>query len=189
MIYRRFNNKTHKSCELKDLVKDYVILDLETTGLSPISDTILEIGALKVIDNKVVDEFQTLVNPKRIIDSRITSINGINNRMVSNAPFLSEILPDFLDFTADMPVMAHNAGFDLGFIYHNSLTLLSTEFTNGYIDTLALARKIYPSLYSHKLSSLVSYLGLKGNPEHRAISDCYCVFELYKRLLDKIGMQ
>ena len=127
MIY---NNKE------KDLVKDYVVFDLETTGLDPKSSEIIEIGALKYINDELVDEFSVLIKPKDDIPSEITNITGIDDEMVKDALSIKEILPQFIDFIGNLTLIAHNSSFDLSFIEENILKLDLPMIDNKNIDTV-----------------------------------------------------
>lgn len=164
-----------------NFINEYVILDLETTGLNPINDTIIEIGAIKVSNGIITNEFNSLINPKREISNFITGITGITNKMVSSAPTLINCLPSLLDFIEDKTVIAHNASFDIGFISCKTNTLLSKQFKNPSIDTVYISRVLLPGI-SHKLENLTKRLKLKTNGFHRAINDCYNTYYLYQYL-------
>lgn len=120
----------------------YVIFDLETSGLNSKTAEIIEFSALKVENDKVIDEFNTLVKPYYQIDSAATAINGINDDMVKNAPMLSDILPLFLNFIEDNILVGYNiASFDLPILYRVVLENLKIETQNKYVDLLYTARK------------------------------------------------
>lgn len=160
--------------------RDFVAFDLETTGLAP-PCKILEIGAVKVIDYKIVDEFQTFVDPCCMIPRYITEINGINQQMVSNAPKIGDALPLFLNFIENLPVAAHNASFDMKFINYEGMKL-GYSITNKVIDTLALSRRYYPRLENHKLNTVARHLGVINKLEHRGLFDAMVVAEILIRM-------
>ncbi len=156
--------------------KDFVAFDLETTGFAP-PCKILEIGAVKVINYKIIDEFQTFVDPCCIIPKHITEINGINQQMVSNAPEIGDALPLFLKFIGSLPIAAHNASFDMKFINYEGMKL-GCRITNKVIDTLALSRRHYPRLENHKLNTVARHLGVINKLEHRGLYDAMVVAEI-----------
>ncbi len=170
MIY---NNKE------KDLVKDYVVFDLETTGLDPKSSEIIEIGALKYINDELVDEFSVLIKPKDDIPSEITNITGIDDEMVKDALSIKEILPQFIDFIGNLTLIAHNSSFDLSFIEENILKLDLPMIDNKNIDTVVLARKYIPKAYNCKLETLKKYFKLDYG-SHRSVDDCKTTNYVYQ---------
>ena len=155
-------------------VPDYVVFDLETTGLSPKRDEVIEIAALKVRDGSVVDEFSTLVNPGRPIPRGASAVNGINDRMVASAPYFTSALYDFLRFAGDDVLVGHNIqSFDLKFLYRDAAKFWSRSIGNDYIDTLILSRQRLPGLPHHSLGYLAEYYGLSADGAHRALFDCH----------------
>ncbi|SHI76262.1 3'-5' exonuclease [Lutispora thermophila] len=156
--------------------RDFVAFDLETTGLAP-PCKILEIGAVRVINNKIVDEFQTFVDPCCTIPKHITEINGINQQMVRNAPKIEDALPLFLKFIEDLPIAAHNVSFDMKFINYEGVRL-GYHVTNKVIDTLALSRRHYPGLENHKLNTVAHHLGIINKLAHRGLYDALVVAEI-----------
>ena len=126
----------------------YVVFDLETTGFSPVKDKIIEIGAVKVEEGKITDKFSTFVNPKVPIPFEITRLTSITDEMVMNAPTIEEVLPEFLEFIDGAALVAHNAGFDVGFIEQNCRYQdIQPDFTS--VDTVALARILLPLCLIH----------------------------------------
>src|SRR5699024_7825482 len=129
----------------------YIVFDIETTGFSSIRDRIIEIGAVKVVNGKIVDRFSTFVNPERPIPFEITNLTSITDEMVMGSPNIETVLPQFLEFVGDGVLVAHNAGFDMGFIEQNCREQgLSDRFV--YVDTVALARVLLPTLSKYKLN-------------------------------------
>lgn len=165
----------------KAILNSFVVFDFETTGLSPDKNEIIEIGAIRVDDIKGTEHktFSMLVKPTQPISKRITKINGIDNEMVSEADGISKAITEFYDFIGDLPLIAHNASFDMKFLLHN-LKEHDLEFMdNPVVDTLYLARKAYPDLDNHKLPTLVEHIGIKVNQHHRASDDSLAALYVY----------
>ncbi len=173
-----------------DFVDSYVVFDTETTGLKDEFDKIIEIGALKVINNEVVDEFNVLINPESKIPDIITNITGITDDMVRNEKTISEVLPSFLEFIGDLPLIAHNAPFDIGFINRNMSRCGMSLLPNKTIDTVELARIYIPRAYNYKLETLKHYFKLEFG-SHRSVDDCkttnYIYQECKKRAMETIS--
>lgn len=157
-----------------DHISDYVLFDLETTGLSPETDAVIEISALKVAGGEVIDEFSTLVNPLRHIPYMASSVNGITDDMVKDAPLIETALKDFITFIGDSVLVGHNIKrFDLPFIQRDAVRLFGRQITNDYVDTLFLARRYLPELGSHSLESLAYHYDVSYEGAHRALADCH----------------
>ncbi len=156
-----------------------VCLDIETTGLDSEKDAIIEIGAVKFKDKRVIAEYSSLVNPRRPINQFITNLTGITNAMVMNAPLISDILREFVDFVGDAPVLGQNVGFDLSF-FHN----LGALKHNETIDTYELASVLLPTASRYNLSSLAIRLGVIQQNAHRALDDARATVEVYHKLLE-----
>ena len=163
----------------KNLVDDYVVFDLETTGLDPKLSRIIEIGALKYRNNKLVEELSILVNPGCPIPDIITAITGIDDDTVKDAISIEEALPKFIAFIEDLPLVAHNSRFDLSFIEENILELGLPMIKNTNIDTVYLARKYIKNVYNHKLETLKDYFGLTYS-SHRSVEDCLTTNYVYQ---------
>lgn len=172
----------------KELVSDYIVFDLETTGFDPKTCKIIEIGALKYRNNELVDEFDVLINPEVSIPSNITSITGISDEMVKNAHTIYEVLPEFIKFIEDYPLVAHNAPFDLSFIEQNILNLGLDMITNTNLDTVLLSKKYIPEAYNHKLETLKKYFHLDYG-SHRSIDDCKTTNYVYQYCKNKALVQ
>ena len=159
--------------KLNTYVPNYVVFDLETTGMFSSSDRVVEISAVKVINGKVVDEFSTLVNPERHIPSFVVDIHGISDDMVKDSPCFKTVLSDFLEFAGDDVLVGHNiATFDLKFIYRDVQEYWGKTIDNDYIDTLQLARRILKGMGSYTLGNLAAYYGISSIGAHRALNDC-----------------
>ncbi|MBP5237170.1 MAG: topoisomerase DNA-binding C4 zinc finger domain-containing protein [Clostridia bacterium] len=154
-------------------VPNYVIFDLETTGVSPAYDEVVEISAIKVINGVVTDEFSTLVNPDRSIPYSASEINGITDAMVKDAPRFEEALKDFIDFAGDLTLVGHNINsFDMKFIWRDTVRYFGQTIANDYADTLSIARAYLPGLGHYTLSDLARYYGVDPSGAHRALCDC-----------------
>lgn len=150
----------------------YVCVDLETTGLSPWSDRIIEIGAVKVCNHVITDQFQSLINPGFRISSFISGLTGITNEMLTDAPPVTQVFPEFLSFTGSLPLIGHNIHcFDIKFLRMASLQILQKPFPNDYFDTLYMARRLYPTEKHNRLQDLIVRFGIADLEEHRALSD------------------
>lgn len=163
---------------------DYVVLDLETTGLSPGIDEIIEVSALKCVDNAVVDSFSTLVCPSDIeyVSDFITKLTGITQDMLLGKPCISEVIPDLLNFIGENIVVAHNAHFDINFLYDACEYEKDIIFSNDFIDTLRIARRALPELEKHSLSAVAKHFEINTEGTHRALKDCEIVQDVYQKL-------
>lgn len=174
----------------QNFVDNYVVFDTETTGLKDQFDKIIEIGALKVINNEVVEEFDVLINPEIDIPEIITNITGITNEMVSKEKTIEEVLPKFIEFVGDLPVICHNVPFDIGFINTNLSRIKKDILQNPTIDTVELARIYIPRAYNYKLETLKKYFHLDYG-SHRSVDDCkttnYIYQECKKRALEHVS--
>ncbi len=169
----------------------YVVFDIETTGFSAEKNKIIEIGAVKVTDGAIVDRFSTFVNPDVPIPFEIEKLTGINDAMVLPYPGISQILPQFLEFCGDAVLVAHNAGFDVGFISYNAKTL-GLPFNPTVLDTVALARHLLPNLNRYKLDTVAKALGVSLENHHRAVDDAGAtadIFVEFIKMLRKMGLE
>jgi DNA polymerase III epsilon subunit family exonuclease len=154
--------------------KNFIAVDLETTGLSPQYNEIIEIGAIKYINATPVAKFNRLVKPQKYIPSRITKLTGISNKMVANAPPIEVVLPQFLQFIERYHLVIHNAPFDMGFLLANT----RAKITNPVIDTVQACRR-YFNFPDNKLKTVCSELKIINKTHHRALNDCYAVGQVY----------
>lgn len=170
------------------MLKEYVVMDMEMTGLSPYKDKIIEIGAIKTIEGEVVEEFQTLINPNINISEKITDITGISNEMVKGKPFIDEILQDFIHFIGKSVIIGHNLVFDYSFlmqaIYNNKMNE-KCEISRLGIDTLKIARKVLSSDEEKTLGALSKKYNIYDDNYHRALNDAYMTMKLYKILCEE----
>lgn len=165
--------------------RNFTVFDIETTGLSNFTDKIIEIGAVKIRDGKIIDNYQKFVNPKEPLSDFTTELTGITNEMVINEPEIDEILPDFIDFCKDSILVAQNAEFDLGFIIQKA-NELNIDFKPVYMDTLYISRAINPDLKNHKLNTLAINYKVSLKNHHRAIDDATATGEIFIKMLDQI---
>ena len=178
---------TQKGTLINKYTPDYVIFDLETTGISPNYDEVIEISALKVKGGEVVDEFNTLVNPGRKIPFGATKVNGITNAMVAEAPAFSHVLAEFLDFAEGLVLVGHNiARFDMKFIWRDAEQYFGEIPQNNYVDTLQVARKHLPKIDHHRLVDLAEYYGISSEGAHRALNDCYMNQKVYECMVSEM---
>ena len=172
-----------KGKQLLEYVPDYVVFDLETTGINCYKDSVVELSAVKVIGGRVEDEFSSLVNPQLSIPYAASRVNGITDAMVANAPIFDKVLAEFIDFTEGMTLVGHNIhSFDLKFIYRDSERFYGGVPGNNYVDTLRLARKYLPQLKRHSLTLLAEYYGISTQGAHRALNDCHMNQQVYEKL-------
>lgn len=172
-----------------DFVNDYCVLDLETTGLSPQHDKIIEVSVLKVRNNMVIDSFSTLCNPQCVIDDFIVSLTGITNDMVRSAPLIEEVILDVLRFIGNDLVVGHNVSFDVNFVYDNAISSCGIFFENDFLDTMRLFRMTHKELPHHRLSDLISFYDMKGKKTHRALNDCEYTHEGYQAMKNEISCE
>ena len=174
---------TNKGKKLDQYVTDYVVFDLETTGISCYNDQVVEISAVKVSKGQVVEEFTSLVNPKCPIPYRASMVNGITDEMVKDAPAFDKVLADFLGFIGDHVLVGHNIHtFDMKFIYRDCEKFWGKVPENNYVDTLSLARMCLAELGHYKLTDLSEYYGVSTKGAHRALNDCRMNQIIYERL-------
>ena len=169
----------------QDLDADYVVFDLETTGFSPETNRIIEIGAVKVQNGKIVDKFSTFVNPQVPIPFRIEQLTSINDSMVIDAPVIVDILPEFMKFCEGCVMVAHNADFDMSFIKKNCQRL-DIPCKPTIVDTVALARVLLPNLNRFKLDTVAKALGVSLENHHRAVDDAGCTAEIFVKFIEML---
>lgn len=164
---------------------DWVVLDVETTGLNPSGDRIIEIAIRKFHEGQLVDTFVSLVNPGQSISSDIVKLTGIKNADLKKAPAFQEIAPTVRSFLGDLPMVAHNAKFDARFVW-NECARAGEKLTIQYIDTARLAKWCLPPQPDYKLESLIQTFGLLDHAqEHRALSDVDACENLYMLCREK----
>lgn len=171
----------NKGKYISDFPSDYTVVDIETTGLSPDKCEIIEISALRVRNDEIVDTFSTLIKPSKKIDPFIVRLTGITDDMVAEAPKIKAVLPEFMNFVAEDYILGHNVNFDINFIYDNWKKYFKKEFNNDYIDTMKLSR-VHCDLPSHRLKALAKHYDVSIKGHHRALVDCEITFKIYKHI-------
>ncbi|MEH7387909.1 PolC-type DNA polymerase III [Bacillus sp. JJ1521] len=161
----------------------YVVFDVETTGLSAVYNTIIELAAVKVKNGEIIDRFESFANPHHRLSATTIDLTGITDDMVRNAPEVSEVLIKFNDWTEDAILVAHNASFDMGFLNVGYKKAGLNKATNPVIDTLELARFLYPELKNHRLNTLCKKFDIELTQHHRAIYDAEATGYLAVKLL------
>jgi DNA polymerase-3 subunit alpha (Gram-positive type) len=157
---------------------NYVVFDIETTGFSAAHHKITEIGAVKIANGVITEEFHRLIDPGVPVPWRITEITGITDELLAGQPTIKEVLPLFLEFCSDCTLVAHNAGFDMRFIRFNASEHgLKCDFE--IVDTLALARRLLPYLKNHKLNTVAKHFKIEHKDHHRAIGDARATAQIF----------
>ena len=167
-------------------MREYVSLDLETTGLEPKKDRIIEIGAAKIRDGQVQETYSLLVDPRVKIPERITDLTGSSDQMVEGQPFVEEAVTGLLEFCEELPLLGHNLMFDYSFVKHSAVNM-GLPFEKQGMDTLKIARVLLPDLESRSLQSLCQYYQIPQQEAHRALEDALTTFRLYERLREAFG--
>ncbi len=176
MIYVKIMNR-------RDKLNKYIVVDIETTGLNPDFDKIIEIGAIKVENNQIVDKFSRLIDPEIKIPHLITEITGIDDSMIAGQDIINNVIPSFVEFCKDFPIMGHNLPFDYSFLKINAYRL-GYEYEKDGIDTLRIARIFLTDLESRSLENLCKYYGIVNAKAHRAYEDAYATKCLYDKMYD-----
>lgn len=161
----------------------YVVFDVETTGLSAVYDTIIELAAVKMKNGEIVDRFESFANPKHPLSATTIELTGITDDMVKDAPDPEEVLKRFYEWSEDAVLVAHNATFDIGFLNVGYKKIGLNKVTNPVIDTLELARLLYPELKNHRLNTLAKKFDVELTQHHRAIYDAEATGHLLQRML------
>lgn len=165
----------------------FIAFDVETTGIVPGVDQIVEIGAVKFVNGEPDSIFSTLINPQRGIPPGASAVNGITNDMVQGKPLIESLLPAFADFCADHLLVAHNAPFDTQFIASDYKKHQTPAPRGTIIDTLPLSRKLYPGLPNYKLGTLIQHLKIPTTQFHRAEEDATYCGKLFMKILEKVS--
>lgn len=176
-----------KGKSMLEVLVDYTVLDIETTGLDPSFDEIIEMSAIRVRNNAIDCTFSSLIKPDYPIDDFISELTGITNDMLCDAPPLSAILPEFLRFVGDDTLVGHNVNFDINFIYDQSALLSLPPFKNDFIDTMRLSRKLFPDLTNHKLATVSRHLNVPQPAAHRAMADCEVTNSVYQAIAQYVS--
>lgn len=203
--------KDNKGKSIIDELKNYIVIDTETTGLDSDYNELIEIAAVKVSNGVIVDSFSSLIKPTKhyliddirfetdeflpismttgyyYVDNFISSLTGITNEMLEDAPELSDVLPKYKEFIGDSVLIGHNVNFDINFLYTAFQRTLSEPLTNDYSDTRRYSRKLFPEYNHHRLKDLSKYCGVEYKKAHRALEDCMITQQCYDRIITLIN--
>ena len=193
------NKKTirNKGKSLSEFPENYSILDLETTGLDPKYDEIIEIGIIKVRNNEVVDTYQTLVQPNTTyiddddddneiyVDDFIEELTGITNEMLEDAPKIEEVIENAINFISDDIIVGHNVNFDINFLYDVIKRYNDTDLSNDFLDLMKMAKRAIKEINHHKLVDIATFFDYEYEP-HRALEDCKATYDLLNHLKEYI---
>lgn len=174
------NKRPGKGKSILMPLENYTVVDLETTGFSPTNDDIVEIGALKIRDNQVAESFHSLIKVDKRIPPWVSKKIGIWNNMLYGAPYLPQVLPQFLRFIGDDVVLGHNVHFDVNFLYDNSLRLHAHTFANDHMDFIKVAKRLY-TLPNYQLGTIAAHLEVDASGAHRALDDCGILHQCYTK--------
>ena len=161
----------------------YCVLDLETTGISHFTEKITEVGIIKIKDGKIIDTFETFVNPEKPIPQEVVEITHITDDMVKDAETIDKIIPQIIEFIGDSILVAHNADFDIGYLKYN-FKKYGYELNNTYIDTLRLSKAVFPELKKYKLGVIADSLNIKVDVAHRALDDVKTLVAVFNKIID-----
>ena len=166
------------------MIDNYVCVDIETTGLSKDKDSIVEIGAIKVVDGKKKEVFEQLINPERKMPCGAMMVTGITDDMLEDKPTIEQVMPKFVTFCQGYPLLGHNVSFDYGFLKTNAARL-KLNWSASCMDTLKIANKYLPQLPSRKLEYLCDYFNIIDEHHHRAMNDAQITIALYQILAER----
>ncbi len=169
-------------------MSEFIAFDLETTGMVPGVDQIVEVGAVRFIDGKPINHFASLVDPLRSIPAGASRVNGITDDMVKGKPTIDTLLNNFSDYCGDTPLVAHNANFDYQFLLSDYKKFEELTPTGIVFDTLPISRKTLPGLFNYKLATIAKHLNIETGVLHRADDDArYCGFVFHKLIVQIFG--
>lgn len=191
--------REHKGNSMIALPRDYIAIDTETTGLDYEFCSIIEVTAIKYHDGKQIDKFTSLVKPplrhfwrsddgenwtecRYYIDAFISNLTGITNEMLETAPAPDDVIPAFIDFLGDSVLIGHNVNFDINFLYDTAFRIGSKPITNNFVDTLRIARKVFPNLPHHRLSDIAEACNIAISQAHRSEADTFVTAACYEKM-------
>lgn len=197
------SKRDEKGKSIIDFPSDHCVLDIETTGLSPDYDEIIEVGAIKYSDEREVGRFQSLIQPPMqyrfdghehrymYVDPYITELTGITNEMLEAAPKADEVIPKYAEFIGQTTIVGYNVNFDINFLYDNFLRILRKPLSNDFVDIMRMARKLYPDMPHHRLVDMTERFGIVNTHAHRSLFDCEateaCLMHFYDDALQQYG--
>lgn len=165
---------------------DFIAFDLETTGIRPESDAVVEVGAARFAGGEVVDTFGTLIDPQRPIPPDASAVNGITDEMVAGQPDIATVLDQLADFCGELPLVAHNAPFDFKFLLFAVRRHRARAPAGVVLDSCSLSRCVFPGMLNYKLGTLVSHFGFPIGTLHRAVEDSICCGRLFVHILNAL---
>lgn len=177
-----YKDRKLKGNSLLEWVDNYVLVDIETTGLSPKENDIIEIGAIKVRQNEIIEKYESLIKIDYKLNPFITRLTGITNEMLKEGKEVEEVLEEFIDFAGSDIIMGHNVNFDINFIYDKCEKYLDTYLKNDFIDTMRIAKKLLPDSPNYKLGTLAERFDVSYKNAHRGLTDVEITFDVYNRL-------
>lgn len=168
------------------MIKDYIAVDVETTGLNPARDRLLEIGAARIVEGKVEETYQTFIDAGVEVPVRITGLTGITDEMRLSGKRPEQAIPEFLEFCKELPILGHNVSFDFGFLKQAAMNQ-GLDFEREALDTLKIARRLLPELPSRRLPDLCAYYQVDPGNSHRALDDALSAHFLLWRMWEAFG--
>lgn len=189
------HERPFKGTSIIDTPSNYCVVDIETTGLSPDWDSIIEIAALKVQDNTIIETFSSLIKPddfsdnEPYLDEFITDLTGISDDMLRSAPLTVAVLSDFRSFIGDAILIGHNVNFDINFLYDASEKYGLAPLSNNFVDTMRLSRHLHPDFSHHRLSDLTAYYSINCENSHRALVDVNSTAACYNLMIKEVQEQ
>lgn len=171
-----------KGINLNKFVDDYVLVDIETTGFSPVKDDIIEIGAIRVENNQIIQKYNQLIKINKNLEPFTTRLTGITDEMLQTGKKISDVLKEFISFTGKDIIIGHNVTFDLSFLSYNCKKYLNYNLNNDYVDTLCMARKLIPNSINYKLGTLAEFFNVSYKGAHRGLKDVEITYEVYNNL-------
>ena len=186
--------RIYKGKNLISFPDTFTVIDIETTGLSPEHDEIIEVSALKISNHSISDSFSSLLKPTKYMDGSyvsdfIAELTGISNDMLANAPDTAQTLKDFFSFLGNDILLGHNINFDVNFLYDYSEKLFSKPFTNDFIDTMRISKRLHPDCQHHRLSDVCERYSIEYSNAHRALADCNATIACFQALCNEIISQ
>lgn len=178
--------RPHKGNSLILFPEDFVVVDIETTGMSAAYCSIIEISAVRFSGGRHTETFSTLIDPQRRIDPFITHLTGITNVMVKGAPLIDEAIMEFYRFAGKSLIVGYNVNFDVNFLYDALFSCHGIALTNDFVDVLRIARKVLPELSDHKQTTVAEHYGISTKGAHRAETDCLICAAVLSRLKEDI---
>ena len=176
-----------KGKSLIEIPNKYIAFDIETTGLDPMYDEIIEIGAIKIENGKEIETFNTLIKPEYEIDEFITELTGITNEMLKSGKVPIDVLTEFVNFVGSNVIIGHNVNFDLGFLNNKCRKYLDYSLNNDYVDTMFLARRLVPNSVNYKLGTLAKLFNISYEGAHRGLKDVEITYEVYNCLREIVS--